>query len=235
MNKTRIEWCDYTWNPVTGCLGPKGDGKRCSYCYAHRLAKGRLRKLYLELPWVLAGKTDDPFAPRWWLDRLEQPIRAKIGPSRIFVVDMGDLFGDWVPRSIQEQVLDVAHDCRQHTFMFLTKWPQNLAQFNPWPDNCWVGATATTGTEVFEASMHLGHVLASVRYLSIEPLLAHVPISNIGGDINWLIAGAQTGPGAKPVDRQDVHELIDAADRRGIPIFLKDNLHWPEPRQEWPR
>ena len=32
MNKTKIDWCDSTWNPVTGCL------HGCEYCYARGIA-----------------------------------------------------------------------------------------------------------------------------------------------------------------------------------------------------
>jgi protein gp37 len=230
MNKTRIEWADYTWNPITGCLGPKGDGVRCPYCYANRLANGRLRERYLQSYELIAGDPHDPFAPRFQGGLLD-PVGKKAG--RIFVGSMTDPFGDWMPSKWIEWVLTTVHCCPQHTFMFLTKWPQNLARWSPWPENCWVGATATNNTEAYDAIKRLDDVDAIVRYLSIEPLLA-----NIGGKLldglDWVIIGAQTGPGAKPIDTRDVRELLDAADYYGIPVFLKDNLHWSERRQEWP-
>lgn len=238
MNRTRIDWCDYTWNPVTGCLGPRGDGIRCSYCYARRLAMGRLKPLYLKGDTIL--KPDDPracavdpFAPRWWRDRLFEPLAVR-KPSRIFVCDMGDLFGDWVPLGCQRDILHIARRCPQHTFMFLTKWPQNLARWNPWPPNTWVGATATNNEELWSASGHLAFVRASVRYLSIEPLLR--PIDSIlTTGLDWVIVGAMTGPGAISPRPGWVKALIAAADHFEKPLFLKDNLNWPEKRQEFPK
>ena len=232
MNKTNIEWCDYTWNPVTGCLGPKGDGVRCPYCYAHRLAKGRLRKPYLNGA-CITGTEDDPFAPRFWPERLEEPLRLK-EPSRIFVCSQGDLFGGWVEKLVIASVLNFVQACPQHTFMFLTKWPQNLARWK-WPPNAWVGATATQSFLIAQAAEELKRVEAPVKYLSIEPLLGQLDYPNAFVGLDWIIVGAQTGPGAMPPKRLWVEDIIEAADRKGAAVFLKDNLNWPEKRQEFPK
>jgi protein gp37 len=232
MNKTKIEWADYTWNPITGCLGPMGDGVRCSYCYANRLANGRLREMYLANPYVLAGDPADPFAPRFWPERVPQPRRVKIGPSRIFVCDMSDLFGPWVPTGCTASIFTTVQYSPQHTFLFLTKWPQRLAQFNPWPPNAWVGATATTSTEAEIALTHLADVDAAVRYISFEPL--HEEIVLDMGVLDWGIIGQQTNPDLPPLLGW-VYGLIDCLDRAGAKVFLKGNLQWIEPRQEWPK
>ena len=234
MNKTKIEWADYTWNPVTGCLGPKGDGVRCSYCYANRLANGRLREMYLANPYVLAGDPADPFAPRFWPERVPQPRRVKIGPSRIFVCDMSDLFGPWVPTGCMASIFTTVQYSPQHTFLFLTKWPQRLAQFNPWPLNAWVGATAMDQASWDHALDHLRRVGASVRYVSLEPLLGDV-VPHPNHRLDWIIIGAQTGPGASPPLRGHVQTVLGWAQYRNVIVFLKDNLHWPERIQEWPK
>ena len=147
---------------------------------------------------------------------------------------MCDLFGPWVPEQSVEDVLSIAHYSARHTFMFLTKWPQNLAQFNPWPDNCWVGATATNHDEAREAMSHLQHVEAPVRYLSCEPLLDWINLFNIRRP-DWIIIGAQTGPGAKPPEFDWVRDITAFARGYGVPLFTKDNLNWCEPCQEWPK
>jgi protein gp37 len=234
MNKTKIEWADYTWNPITGCLGPKGDGVRCHYCYANRLANGRLREMYLANPNVLAGDPADPFAPRFWPERVPQPRRVKIGPSRIFVCDMADLFGPWVPTGCLASILTTVQYSPQHTFLFLTKWPQRLAQFNPWPPNAWIGATATDHHMAVEAASYLTQVEAPVKFLSLEPLLHAIGPTPIIG-LDWLIIGAQTGPGAKLPELWWVSNLVKYAYTYRVPVFLKDNLHWPERIQEWPK
>jgi len=234
MNRTDIDWADYTWNPVTGCLGPKGDGLRCHYCYAHRLANGRLKKLYLANPHVLAGDPADPFAPRWWPKRMDG-LRTLHKPSRIFVCDMADLFGGWIPNLIIEDILESIRYRDDQVFMVLTRWPQNLARWNPWPSNAWVGATATDVFSYLQAEAGLVHVDAPVRFISFEPLLERIGSENLLlYRTDWIIIGGQTGPGARSVDREAVRELILAADERHIPVFLKENLKHPGRRQEWP-
>lgn len=232
MNKTTIDYVDFSWNPVTGCLGPKGDGVRCHYCYANRLANGRLRKLYLAHRVPFAGDMRNPFAPRFWLPRLDQPFDLK-RPSRIFVCDMADLFGDWVSRATQNLIFRAVREADWHTFLFLTKWPSNLAQFNPWPPNAWVGATATDASSALYALCQMENVQAPVRFLSLEPLLGPIDPQR-KWPVEWIIVGAQTGPGATPPNLEWVHDIAKAATRHCIPIFLKNNLHcWP-PRQEFP-
>jgi protein gp37 len=232
MNKTRIEWADFTWNPVTGCLGPKGDGVRCPYCYANRLANGRLKNLYLSHRFQLAGVIRDPFAPRFWRNRLDEPRHLRC-PSKIFVCSQGELFGPWIPHVTIELVLNVVRECPQHIFMFLTKWPQNLARWNPWPSNCWVGASAENQPMAVDAASYLTEVAAPVKFLSLEPLLGRVDPTPIIG-LGWLIIGAQTGPGARPPESWWVSNLLKYAYTYRVPVFLKDNLRWPEKHQKWP-
>jgi protein gp37 len=258
MNKTSIEWVKnpdgtqgYTWNPITGCLNG------CPYCYARKLANGRLKQRYLSMPKTIYdnvgitvqnyGKLPknytfdpDPFAPRFWGQRLEdkdiwQRIDGQAKPKGIFVCDMGELFGDWLPEQWQLEVFEVIRKCRRHRFYLLTKQPQNLIKFSPFPDNCWVGVTATDFKAFAYATLYLGQIEAKIKYISFEPLLERIGTDRKGGygsefladDIkhflNWLIIGAQTKP-YKPPNSLWVHEIIVAAREAGIPYFLKDNL-----------
>lgn len=227
MNRTAIEWTDYTWNPVTGCT------KRCSYCYAHRLAKGRLQERYLANPNVAPGcDPDDPFSPRFWRNRLEGPC-TKREPSKIFVCSMGELFDPRVPNDWIKAVLAVAWMHERHTFQFLTKQPQVAAEFE-FPPNAWVGATIEqVNEECLDRIAQLYHVKAPVRFVSYEPLLDLINYIPVWA--NWIIIGSMTGPGAIRPKRHWIQRLITSADERNIPVFLKHNLHWPEVRREWPR
>ncbi len=228
MNKTGIEWCDYTWSPVTGCT------RGCPYCYARRMAQ-RLRGR--------AGyPQDDPFRPTMHWDRLFEP-EERLQPARIFVCSMGELFSPDVPDNWVE---DVRHQCLhapQHTFIFLTKNPHLLAKWNPWPDNAWVGVSAVADGDMTLALTNLAAVDAPVRFVSCEPLLGAITMRShpMEGRCDWLIIGAQSGPGARQhwPHRDWVDELVEAADRAGVPVFLKDNLRQPFPsltiRQEMPR
>jgi len=227
MNKTNIEWTDYTWNPVTGCT------RRCPYCYASRLAQGRLKHIYLANKCVAKGcDENDPFAPRFWMKRLHEPRKVKNG-SKIFVCDMGDLFDPNVPKSWIAAVLHEAEFCWWHTFQFLTRQPQHAARFT-FPRNAWVGITIEDATtESRQRLQDFWQVKAPIRYISYEPLLG--PIQRVPDWVDWIIIGAMTGPGALKPNDWWVHKLVLAADQAGIPVFLKDNLGWPVKRQEFPK
>ena len=247
MNKTQIEWVKnpdgtqgYTWNPITGCLNG------CPYCYARRLANGRLRQRYLANSRMAVNKLglaefeqaiQDPFYPRFWENRLREQFGAYTAgaePKGIFVCDMGDLFGIGVPEHWTERVLDKIGRSwyREHRFYLLTKQPQNLAKWSPFPDNCWVGVTVTANGDMTKALESLANIQAKVRYISFEPLLGYIGMRDhmsLRGIIEWVIIGAQTKPYNPPQWRW-VSEIIDACVDAGIPYFLKDNLEKVVPR-----
>lgn len=230
MNRTKIDWTDYTWNPVTGCWGPGGTPEkpnRCPYCYAQRIAKrlAAMGKIY--------GDPKDPFWPRFHGDRIGEPLGIK-RPGKIFVCSMGDLFGDWVPLGWIEDVLKVVYQSPWNIYQFLTKNPKRYQELNPWPGNCWVGATATDQAMAKDAIKWLAGVDASVRYLSCEPLLGRIDLSSVNYmPIEWLIIGAQTGPGGHQPDALWVKTLHDMARKHGIPVWTKENLTGIDIK-EWP-
>lgn len=215
MNKTNIEWCDYTWNPVTGCH------HGCKYCYARKFANRFYPK-------------DVGFNPHLWPERLKEPNALK-KPARIFVCSMADLFGDWVPREWIEKVFETVKACPWHNFYFLTKNPKRLAEFNPWLPNAWSGVTATDQKMMDEAMEGLRPVEGARKYISCEPLLGPVILPK-KLRINWLIIGGLTGPESKTCQPKPewIKNLIDQAGDGGVPLFLKNNLRWPNKIQEWP-
>jgi protein gp37 len=239
MNRSKIEWVlntdnktlGWTWNPITGCLNHvKGLCKGGGFpCYAYMLAHTRLGERYLaneniapERDMNMCNKSD-PFYPRFWPERLEDPLKVA-KPRGIFVVDMGELFGDWVPRQWQESVFDVIRIAQQHRFYLLTKQPQNLIKFSPFPENCWVGVTATNTYMAVKGLQQLDNIKASKKFVSFEPLLSQTCMTETSlSGIDWLIIGAQTKP-YKPPAIEHVEEIIDAADKAGIPVFEKNNL-----------
>lgn len=134
-----------------------------------------------------------------------------------------------------EQVLEVVRLTPRHTFIFLTKEPWNLAQWNPFPSNCWVGVSATNKQELKAAEEGLASVRASVRFISFEPLLEHLkPDLSM---VDWIIIGRLTG--SKPFFPPEnwIVQLTDMAAFKGIPVFEKDNLRKHRhslPRREFP-
>jgi len=209
MNKTPIDWVKnpdgtqgYTWNPITGCLNG------CEYCYARKLANGRLKERYLanthlapHIPKDIKILPTDPFYPRFWEDRLaELPRYIGKQPNTkargIFVCDMSDLFGIGIPDTWTRAILDRADYYSWYRFYLPTKQPQNLIKFSPFPDNCWVGITVTNDEMFWDALRWLYRIQAKVKFLSIEPFLQPIHIGSptmIKLDIpNWVIIGAMT-------------------------------------------
>jgi len=225
------------------------------------------------------ARANDPFYPRFWPERLkklgycEARIPDKYQPKQrgIFCCDMSDLFGIGVPEDWTSQVLKAIKGCYRDRFYLLTKQPQNLVKFSPFPDNAWVGISVTNrqqlkvAREVFSNPIsHKLGIRAKVKYMSIEPLLDSIvcnhvwrtefeggvfsrnrtmPITkcSICGDtrpwgidniftdgegkplLDWLIIGSQTKP-YNPPKIEWVKEIVEAADKVGVPVFLKDNL-----------
>lgn len=224
MNKTSIEYCDYTWNPVTGCL------HGCSYCYARRFAERGMGE-YGKHP------KGERFKPRSHFERLDGPAKVR-KPSKIFVGSMGDLFGEWVHWEWISRVRGAAMDAPQHTYIWLTKNPKRYCEYS-WRENDWVGVSVPEarglGTALYWLEKAEG---ARVRFISFEPLLTDMPNivqPSTARLLDWIIIGAQTGPGAKQPSYERIERIVDFADEHGIPVFLKDNIvEWPVKQQEFP-
>jgi len=196
----------------------------CPYCYV-KIFRRRF-----------GGHDDIRFYP----GELEDMKRRK-KPSRVFVGSMIELFHDQTIQYMPE-LLDTVRLCPQHTFMFLTKQPQNLTKFSPFPPNAWVGVTATNQIKFDEAAMwYLPGIKASIKYVSIEPLLDRILVSGqtlrVCG-INWVIIGAQSYPTVMP-EISWVKDIIEACDKAGVRVLLKNSLRPLFPnqklRQEMPR
>ena len=209
MNKTKIEWCDYTWNPVKG-LCPVG----CDYCYARRIYKRF--KLNPEI------RLDEK--------ELNAPIKLR-KPSRIFAGSTIELFGDWVDSRAMLEILMRAASLPWHTFIFLTKRPDRMIGWK-FPANCWTGITAENPSKYNERINNLRKVHSKLKFISFEPLMFNQTENVSLEGIDWIIIGAMT---PKPCHSEGaVKNLIRTARKYAIPVFLKDNLKWPEKIQEFP-
>jgi len=228
LNRTRIEWCDFTWNPITGCTRGCTDTNGRPYCYARRMAY-RLRGR--------AGyPQDEPFRPTFHPDRLEEPYETK-SSAKIFVCSMGEMFDPGVRSSWVDQVLAEMRNAPWHTYQILTKQASRVKEFH-FPEYVWLGCSQDGRTTNIADIEHILYAESpGIRFVSFEPLLG--PIERIPEvplyAIDWFIIGAQTGPGAAPPKKEWVQDIIDMAHGAGAPVFLKDNLHWPETVKEYPK
>jgi len=151
-------------------------------------------------------------------------------PSRFFVGSTIELFGEWVKREWLAEIFGVVKCHPTHTFIFLTKCPQNLVKWSPFPKNCWVGVSAMNNLKFHDALFNLEIVKAGARFVSVEPMLGEIPmnegkIERMKLSLDWLIIGQQTPVSRKTEPKIDwIREIVQAADTAGIPVFFKDNL-----------
>jgi len=253
MNITPIEWCDMSWNPVTGCLHD------CHYCYARKQVK-RFKgydnelcpdmaitavavkhntKIIFELKEKLQRTTKKgklvtatfPFGfdPTFHKYRLNDPAEIKT-PKNIFVCSMADLFGDFIPDEWIQKVLNACKEAPQHRYLFLTKNPARYLEFQdvlPKDDNFWYGTTITTQNDDYLQSYNHN------TFLSIEPLqeafYRNVEFIVVG----WVIIGAETGNRKNKIIPKKgwIENIVERCDVQGIPVFMKDSLAdiWGEP------
>ena len=246
--KTKIDWCDSTWNPVTGCL------HGCEYCYARSLAnryggfdhdedKNPVGNQFvigvqeLDKPKHIMRKNGLHKAPYPWFFlptlhryRLDQPSKWS-EPRTIFVCSMADLFGKWVPDEWIEAVINACLAAPQHRYLFLTKNParyMHLIANGIIPENqpnFWFGSTATIPEMEFFWCDEVN------TFVSIEPILAPFEdLTDEGVDpaskTNWIIVGAETGNRKNKVVPQKswIDEIVSAAKKAGTPVFMKDSL-----------
>ncbi|MCK6527686.1 phage Gp37/Gp68 family protein [Myxococcota bacterium] len=207
---TGIEWTEATWNPVTGCtlISPG-----CKNCYAKALAR-RLQAM---------GQPNyrNGFAPTLQPQMLELPLTWK-RPRTIFVNSMSDLFHEQVPIDYLQSVFDVMRRARWHRFQVLTKRSERLksvASRLPWPDHIWMGVSVESERYLYRVD-HLREIGATVRFLSLEPLLGPLPNLKLDG-IQWVIVGGESGPGARPMNPSWVTEIRDLCARSEVPFFFK--------------
>lgn len=218
-DRSAIEWTEATWNPTTGC---DRTSPGCDHCYALTLAK-RLKAMGVA-KYQRDGdpRTSGPgFGVTLHPDALALP-RRWASPRTVFVNSMSDLFHDEVPLEFIRRVFEVMAETPQHTYQVLTKRARRLAKVAgdlPWPDNVWMGVSIESDRYAFRAD-HLRRVPAAVRFLSVEPMLGPVPSLDLAG-VHWVIAGGESGPGARAVEHAWIVELQERCARDGVAFFFK--------------
>ena len=205
-----IEWTHSTWNPVTGCtkISPG-----CKNCYAERMAR-RLKAM---------GQPNyaNGFRVTTHDSALDLPLQWR-QPRTIFVNSMSDLFHRDVPVDFVRKVFAVMREAHQHVFQVLTKRSGRLAQLAgglDWPHNIWMGVSVENA-DYLPRLDDLRNVPAAIRFVSFEPLLGPLPEIDLQ-DIHWVIVGGESGPGARPMDREWVLDIREQCLAARVPFFFK--------------
>lgn len=249
MNRTDIEYLDFTWNPTKGC-SPVSEG--CANCWAKRMSKrlaGMEARGYYK---------SDPFAVECFNWKLNEPLAVKKS-ARIGVSFMGDPFHDEVPFEFVDAVWSRMSRCPQHTFIILTKRVKRMAEFvsecsvfnyDVLP-NVQLGVSVSNQKDADEFIPILLQTQAAVRFVSVEPMLGPVDLGSfpviidartnskvwysalqptpvvsgvpsfVGRHIDWVLCGAETGPGARPMEYKWAVDLFDQCQAAGVPFFSK--------------
>lgn len=256
-DKSRIEWTDATWNPVTGCTRVS---EGCRNCYMAR---------------TVPRFGQDPWTVVLHPDRLEQPLRWK-RPRRIFVNSLSDLFHEDVPDEFIGKVFVTMARATRHTFQVLTKRPDRMLKLlddatlafpcgmiagDALP-NVWLGVSIENQQTADERIPLLLQTPAAKRFISAEPLLGpidlgqvnnpglaegqdfidslrgfawtctgpdYVDTCGIGVGINWVIVGGESGPGARPMHPDWARSIRDQCQAAGVPFFFKQWGEWAPP------
>lgn len=209
LNKTKIEWCDYTHNFMTGCL------HGCEFCYARKMAH----------------RFNKSFEPEVHPERLDAPLMLRT-PSRIFEGSVTDMFGEWVEGDWLVDIFEVMEGARWHDFFVLTKNPRGIEKLyneetlwyyggGDYAENIFIGVSVTNADDTWRIDelkkQWVGH-----KFVSFEPLLGDVGEVDLAY-IDWVIIGAQTQPFRAP-QKKWVDNIVSQALKCGKPVFIKDNI-----------
>lgn len=248
MNRSKIEWCDHTWNPITGCRGS------CHYCYARTMTKRFAGDVRLNLMAKKDFRTqearggggdvyvlDKPmlnetgkalvypfgFEPTLHLYRMDALDKLKMG-SNIFVGAMSDVFGDWVPDDWIDKIMDACLGRPRHNYLFLTKNAGRYCEYDvpTGHENMWYGASITRAVEMSRAELLPEGCRA---FVSMEPILEDLQPewhNNLFRKVDWIILGAETGRRKEKVVPEFgwINKIVLSADKNGVPVFMKDSL-----------
>jgi protein gp37 len=210
-----IEWTEFSWNPVTGCTKVSSG---CANCYAERMAY-RLQAMGVE-------RYKSGFTVRTHPHVLDAPMKWR-RPRVIFVNSMSDLFHEDVPSSFIKRIFNIMNQCPQHTFQVLTKRSHRLEEISAdvhWTHNIWMGVTVEN-REVVDRVRHLRECHSRVNFISCEPLLGPIPHLDLK-KVDWVIVGGESGPKARPMQREWATSIRDQCVKAGVPYFFKQWGGW---------
>ena len=209
-SKSKIEWTESTWNPISGCTKIS---RGCDNCYAERMA--------MRLKAMGTRGYENGFEVTMHPHALEKPLKMK-KPQVIFVNSMSDIFHDKIPDAFIVEIFEVMNKAHWHTFQVLTKRPKRLEKIADklnWTPNIWMGVTVEANEYAYRVD-YLRNCPAKTKFLSLEPLIDSVDKLDYSG-IDWVIVGGESGPGARSMKKEWVIEIRDRCKKENIDFFFK--------------
>lgn len=221
MSKTKIEWTEVTWNPITGCTKVS---EGCRHCYAETMSN-RLKAMG-------TPKYTNGFRLSLHEEALCEPFQWK-QPTTVFVCSMSDIFHENVPFSFIDRIMNVIEQTPQHKYQILTKRVERMADYfssKDIPPNIWTGVTVENADVKGRIDI-LRSIQSPLRFLSCEPLLGDLGILNLE-KIGWVIVGGESGVQARPMKKVWVENLWNQCQAKNVPFFFKQWGTWGEDGQK---
>ena len=217
MKTTKIEWTESTWNPSVGCT-KKTAG--CRNCYAEVMAR--------RLQGMGVPGYEDGFDFKILPERLQQPAAIK-KPTKFFVNSMSDLFHEKMPFSYLDKVFEAIRNTPQHHYQILTKREKILQKYfakRTVPENVWLGVTVEHENTKHRIDV-LRNIEATVRFISVEPLIGDVGELDLSG-IHWVIVGGESGISARPMNPKWAVNVQKQCAEQKVAFFFKQWGTWGE-------
>lgn len=221
---SKIEWTEHTFNPWWGCTKVS---PACDNCYAEAWAK---RTGYS----VWGAKSNRRFlSEEYWNSPIKWNRNAEISGirARVFCASMSDVF-EWKSglKSWRNKLWHLIEATPSLDWLLLTKRPHLIERLSPWgnrwPENIWIGATIENQQFAEKRIKYLVKIPARVRFLSCEPLLGPIDLSKWINELQWVIAGGESGPGARPSDPNWIRSLRDQCHDASIAFHFKQWGDW---------
>ena len=215
MKKSKIEWTEQTWNPSVGCDKVSAG---CKNCYAETMA--------IRLKAMQTKGYENGFVFTLMPERLEQPLKVK-QPTKFFVNSMSDLFHEKMPFEYLDMIFDVIEQTPQHTYQILTKREKRMAEYltgKVLPKNVWLGVTVEDSSTKQRID-YLRNINASIKFISMEPLLEDVGELNLE-NIHWVIVGGESGVKARPMQQEWVLNIKEQCEHQKVAFFFKQWGTW---------
>jgi protein gp37 len=217
QDTTAIEWAQFSWNPITGCLHD------CPYCYARDIATSSRTASAFPNGFTPTIRPASLFKPRGMVPPGESATDTRF--RNVFTCSMADLFGRWVPREWIEAVLREMRSAPNWNFLCLTKFPKRMAEFDI-PANAWMGTTVDLQARIPNAEAAFANVNSGVRWLSVEPMLEPLKFRRLER-FNWIVIGGSTRSTQTPAFIPPIEWVVDLvvqARAAGLKIYMKTNL-----------
>jgi len=239
MGETTINWTHESSNPIR--FRRKDDGREgwqcikvspgCKHCYAEAMNLSTRISYGTFLPYdVRSMDMVEPFVHEKELRRLATS-KALTG-KKVFIEDMSDLFGDFIPDQMREEVLGTLFRRSDVTFQVLTKRPQNALKY-VFPDHVWFGTSIETQEQFKKRAASFMSVSARISFLSVEPMLEPIDLCLSGIDTKrelQVICGGESGPKHRPFELDWARDLLAQCRRGNAAFWMKQIGGYPSKR-----